>query len=158
MAGEYFEAKLLGAEDLNRALRELTADLKKKVLRGALRDAARPIARQARSLAPVLKDQHPYRLPGTLARSIVVRNSKVQNGQGGEIGVYVSVRKRAKLGGKASARNPFDPFYWRFLEFGTRKMRARRFMLPAFEAQREQALAIVQARIRARIEQANRRK
>lgn len=150
--------KLEGLDDLKRAVSELKADLRRKVIRGALRDAAGPIARAARAKAPVLKQVHPHRLPGTLKRSIVVKSSKQFRGQGNELGIYIAVRKRKGLGGKAGARNPFDPFYWRFQEFGTAKMRARPFMNPAFSANAQQAIAIFQAKLKARIAKANARK
>jgi len=150
--------KLDGLDDLNRAIKELKADLRRKVARAALRDAAKPIQRAAVAAAPVLKGEHPYRLPGTLKRSILVKASKRFNGRDGEVGVYIAVRKRKGLGGKAGARNPFDPFYWRFQEFGTRKMAARPFMGPAFNAHARNAIQIFQDRIKVRIDKANRRK
>lgn len=150
--------KLDGLDDLNRAIKELTGDLRRKVARAALRDAAKPIQRAAVAAAPVLKGEHPYRLPGTLKRSILVKASKRFNGRDGEVGVYIAVRKRKGLGGKAGARNPFDPFYWRFQEFGTRKMAARPFMGPAFNAHARNAIQIFQDRIKVRIDKANRRK
>lgn len=150
--------KIEGLDDLNRAIAELAGDLKRKVIRAALRDAAKPIQRAAVAAAPVLRSEHPHRLPGTLRRSILVKASKRFKGQNGEIGVFVSVSKRKGLGGKASARNPFDPFYWRFLEFGTQKMSRRQFMTPAFEANTDNALRIFQARLKTRIDKANHRK
>ncbi len=150
--------KLEGLDDLKRALTELAGDLKRKVIRAALRDAAKPIHRAAVAAAPVLKQAHPYRLPGTLKRSIMVKASKRFKGKNGEIGVYISVSKRKGLGGEASARNPFDPFYWRFLEFGTAKMSARRFMTHAFDANAQGAIQIFQARLKTRIDKANTRK
>jgi len=150
--------KLEGLDDLNRAIKDLVGDLRRKVVRAALRDAAKPIQRAAVAAAPVLKKPHPYRLPGTLKRSILVKASKRFNGAGGEIGVYVAVRKRKGLGGKASARNPFDPFYWRFQEFGTAKQQEKPFMKPAFQANANNAIKIFQDRIRVRITAANRRK
>lgn len=150
--------KLEGLDDLNRAIKELVGDLRRKVVRAALRDAAKPIQRAAVAAAPVLKKPHPYRLPGTLKRSILVKDSKRFNGAGGEIGVYVAVRKRKGLGGKAGARNPFDPFYWRFQEFGTAKQGRQPYLLPAFEANTRNAIRIFQDRIKVRIDKANRRK
>lgn len=150
--------KLEGLDDLNRAIKELVGDLRRKVVRAALRDAAKPIQRAAVAAAPVLKKPHPYRLPGTLKRSILVKASKRFNGAGGEIGVYIAVRKRKGLGGKASARNPFDPFYWRFMEFGTARQGKRPYLLPAFETNTRNAIKIFQDRIKDRIEKANRRK
>ena len=39
----------------------------------------------------------------------------------------------------SGAYNPKDPFYWRFVEFGTSKMPAKPFMRPAFEQSKEKA-------------------
>lgn len=150
--------RIHGLDDLNRAIKELAADLRRKVVRAALRDAAKPIQRAAVANAPVLKKPHPYRLPGTLRKSIQIKSSKVFNGQNGEIGVFVSVSKRKGLGGKASARNPFDPFYWRFQEFGTARHGRQSFMEPAFKANTPKAIQIFQAKLKARIDKANKRK
>lgn len=150
--------KVEGLSDLKKAIAELTGDLKRKVIRAALRDAAKPMQRAAVVAAPMLKKDHPHRLPGTLKKSIVTKASKRFRGQNGEIGVYISVAKRKRLGGKAGARNPFDPFYWRFLEFGTKKMSARPFLKPAFEANTHNAIQIFQARLKTRIDAANKRK
>jgi len=150
--------KIEGLADMESAMRVLTQDLRRKVSRKALREAARPIVQAAKAQAPVLKGEHPYRLPGTVKRSIRVVSSKVYRGQSGEYGVFVTAFKRRSLGGKRSARNPFDPFYWRFLEFGTKKMAARPFMVPAFEAKKSEALRIVQDALARRIQEADRRK
>jgi DNA polymerase len=93
-----------------------------------------------------------------LKKSILVKASKRYIVRGGEIGVYLTVQKRKGLGGKASARNPFDPFYWRFQEFGTKKQPARKFLTPAFDNNAQRAIDIFQARIKTRIDKANRRK
>lgn len=151
-------AEIEGLADLKRSLAELTTDLKKKVVRAGLRDAAAPIAKAAREKAPILKQPATYRLPGTLKRSIITKASKRINGQNGEIGVYVAVRKRKGLGGKAGARNPFDPFYWRFQEFGTKHHAAQPFMGPAFNANAERAIDIFTARLKTRIDKANARR
>lgn len=147
-----------GLGDLKSALSELANDLKRKVIRAALRDAAKPMYRAAVRTAPVLKKPATYRLPGTLRRSITVKSSKRFSGQNGEIGVYIAVKKRKDLGGKLSAHNPFDPFYWRFLEFGTQKMRARPYLKPAFDANVQRAITIFQSRMKTRIDKANARK
>lgn len=151
-------AKLEGLDDLKRAIADLAGDLKSKVVRSALRDAAKPMHKAMVAAAPVLKEDHPYRLPGTLKKSILVKASKRFNGKGGEIGVYIAVRKRKGLGGKAGARNPFDPFYWRFVEFGTSKKDGRRFMSNAFDAHAQGAIAVFRARLKTRIDKANTRK
>lgn len=150
--------KIEGLDDLKRAIAELAGDLKRKVIRAALRDAAKPMQKAAIAAAPVLQGDHPHRLPGTLRRSIRVKASKRFKGQDGEIGVFISVSKRKGLGGKVGARNPFDPFYWRFLEFGTQKMSRQPFMTPAFEANTGRAIDIFKSRLKTRIVKANTRK
>lgn len=149
---------LEGLDDLKRAMAELAGDLKRRVVRSALRDAAKPMHKAMVAAAPVLKQPHPYRLPGTLKKSILVKASKRFNGKDGEIGVYIAVRKRKGLGGKAGARNPFDPFYWRFVEFGTSKKDGRRFMSNVFDAHAQGAIAVFRARLKTRIDKANTRK
>lgn len=148
--------RLTGIDDLKRAVDALRNDLRKKVVRGALRDAAKPIVAAAKANAPVLRKATKYRTPGLLRKSIVVRSSKVFNGRNGELGVYISVR--GKKGARRGARSADDPFYWRFSEFGTRKMAKRPFLLPAFKSQAGAALRIFQSRLKERIDQANRRK
>ena len=55
------EIKVEGLADLKAAVEELTADLRKKVIVGALRDAAKPIVAAAKAAVPVLQTPSPYR-------------------------------------------------------------------------------------------------
>ena len=64
-------------------------------------------------------------------------------------------RDRAAKAGQRGARNPNDPFYWRFLEFGTRKMPARPFLQRATSAL-PKALTIFQERVAKWINETNR--
>lgn len=154
-----------GLDRLERAIDELTLDMSRRVVRGALRDAARPIVRGAQARAPVLARAHPYRVPGTIRRNIAVFTSKQARRQG-LVGVYIRVR-RLKAGavsafkratGRRGAQNPFDPFYWWFLEFGTKRIAPRRYLSGAFESARTQALDIFTRRVGERIARANRRR
>lgn len=155
-----------GLGRLNEAVEELTGDLRKKVVVGALRDAARPIVTGAKQRAPVLRSPHPYRVPGVLRRNIAVFRSKTFRGQDGVLGVYIRVRRLTggaisafkRATGLAGRRNPFDPFYWWFLEFGTRTIAPRRFLAGAFQAARLNAVAIFERRIGERIRKANERR
>lgn len=115
--------KLDGVEEFADALRALPGVLRRRVVVGALRDGAREIQRIARANAPVLKGISRYRRPGTLRNAITVRTSKFARKRG-EAGVFVGVRPlrgaREKKLGRRGATNPNDPFYWWFVELGTR--------------------------------------
>jgi len=72
---------------------------------------------------------------------------------GGRQTFYVMVRhgKKYQKQGKRGTLSQ-DAWYWRFLEFGTRKMAARPFLRPALESRRTQAVDAIKARLRQRIE------
>lgn len=166
--------KLQGFDALAEKLRAVPGAMRKKVIRNALAAGARPVRDVARQHAPVLSKSVPYRTAGLVRKSIVVRTSKAAK-QAGDVGVFINVRpaKGAKfktingsvLGLKISqrvqtraslrgARSPVDPFYWRFLEFGTAKMAARPFLRPAAR-QLSIALPVIQATLKRWVEKAN---
>jgi len=142
MAGE-----VVGLPDLKRQLEALPRVMRRRVLRNALAAGARLVRDEARRRAPVLSPENsrraPYRQPGTVRKAISVRTSKDARREG-NVGVFVNVRPARK--GAAGARNPQDPFYWRFLEFGTKKMAARPFLQPA-TAQLRQALTVFETEV-----------
>lgn len=153
MAAERVE----GLADLTAKLKTLPDVMRKRVLRNALAAGARIVRDEAKRNAPVLTPENarsaPYRKPGTVRDAIAVRTSKVARSDG-NVGVFVNVRpargaafrtetvRSSLLGVKVKrrtlkresqrgARSPNDPFYWRFLEFGTKRMQARSFLQPA---------------------------
>jgi HK97 gp10 family phage protein len=153
--------KLIGIEQLTASLRSLPDKIRKRAVRGALRIAARVIRDDAKSRAPVLQQSIPQRTRGTVKRRISVRPSKFAR-QAGNEGVFIGVKPlRGKTDtrkfGKGSARNPNDPFYWRFLEFGTRKMGARPFLGPAARSKGEQAIARFLKEVVPQIQKLNRK-
>lgn len=146
--------QLQGFDDLIAKLRDIPQAMRKRVLRNALAAGGRLVRDSARAAAPVLQQPVPYRTAGLLRRAVVVRTSK-QARQRGDVGVFVNVRpaKGAKYRGREivrasarGARSKTDPFYWRFVEFGTRKMAARPF-LGTSAARLPQALAIFQQQV-----------
>lgn len=116
------EVKIEGVDELIDTLRALPDVLRRRVLAGALRDGARIIQRLAKANAPVLQGRARYRKPGTLRDAIAVRNSKEARKRG-DVGVFVGVRplrgkaRTAKFGA-AGSKNPNDPYYWWWQEFG----------------------------------------
>lgn len=143
------QLRLEGVAELQRTLKGLPEKIRRRAVRNALRIAAREIRDDAKSrtpvaAGPVIAGGKTVRQPGTVKRRIAVRISKFAR-QAGDEGVFVGVRPlrgraQVKRFGKASATNPNDPFYWRFLEFGTRKMGARPFLGPAAKAKGEAAV------------------
>ncbi len=150
------EVKVDGFDELARKLRELVPAMRKKVVRNSLAAGARVVRDDAKRRAPVLSNavDAPYRKAGTVRDAIRVRTSKVAR-KNGDIGVFVNVlpakgskfRNGAKVrDSQRGAQSRNDPYYWRFLEFGTKKMPARPFLKPA--AQRlNDALQVFQAQI-----------
>lgn len=141
-----------GIDELKRALAALPGRLRRKALVKALRAGARVVQKTARAAAPVLATATPYRTKGLLRRKISVRVSKAAR-SAGDVGVFVNV-KPLKNGG---AKNPLDPYYWRFVQFGTKKMTAKPFMeagasalpeaLAAFEREAVPAIEALNNRI-----------
>ncbi len=154
MAGEV--VRIEGLDNLKRKLAEVPKAMRKRVLRNALAAGAREVRDVAKRNAPVLtlgtSLKAPYRKPGTVKQAIRVRTSKADR-RAGDVGVFVNVRP-AKAG-QRGAKNPNDPFYWRFLEFGTRKMPARPFLQRATSAL-PKALTIFQERIAKWIQETDR--
>lgn len=121
------EVELKGFDELAAKLRELPRAMRVKVLRNALSAGARLVRDEAKQAAPVLKPENktPYRNPGTVRNAIKVRTSK-QARRDGDVGVFVNVKPLNKKavrafkagGGGSGSKNPNDPYYWQWLEFG----------------------------------------
>lgn len=146
-----FEVRLLGVDELKRELAKLPEKLRRQAIRQALRDAGRVIQRAARASAPVLEQATPYRNPGTVRRRIMVRNSKMARRQGDE-GVFIGVKPLTKNDrkryGYRGAKNPNDPYYWMWQEFGWkvrgksgRTVPGKRFLTAAGQSAGPEAVA-----------------
>jgi len=145
------EVKIEGMDELRRRLLDLPDKLRKRALRNALakgarvvRDEARRLRRQA-SVGSPFHQISQYRRHGVVEAAITVRTSKAAR-RGGDVGVFVNVRP---LRQGASAKNPNDPFYWRWLEFGAPKINvaARPFLKPA-AAKMDEALSVIVAELK----------
>lgn len=142
MNGKPFEFELKGLEELKAALQQMPDRIRKRAVGKALRAAGRLVRDEARVRTPVLSEPAKNRRPGVLKRAIAVRRSKLAARQR-MVGVFINVRPlqsvlsgtksatRKSALGKVGASNPNDTFYWRFVEFGTRKMRAQPFLAAA---------------------------
>ena len=78
-------------------------------------------------------------------KKAIILSAKVNKSGKVRTKIYVRKLKEGKIEefktrtGKSGAYNPNDPFYWRFVEFGTSKMPAQPFLQPAFVSKKEQA-------------------
>ena len=151
--------QLQGVDELKRALDQVPDKLKKKGLLKALRLAGNVVRDAARRAAPLLQTPAPYRKKGTVRRAIVVRTSKTAKKEGA-IGVFIGVRAlrgaRTRTLGASGPKNPNDPFYWRYLEFGTKKMSKRPF-LAVGATKLEQATEVFMREATAAVNQLNTR-
>lgn len=153
------EARVTGVADLRRELAALPNKLRVRAVRNALAAGARLVRNAARSAAPVLSIGDPAvqagrRKPGTVRKAIVVRTSKLARRRG-DVGVFVNVRP-AKAG-QRGARSPNDPFYFRFINWGTKYIRPFKFLEKGAE-QLPAALAVFVSKLPAIIEKLNRPK
>ncbi|MCR5864653.1 HK97-gp10 family putative phage morphogenesis protein [Aquincola sp. J276] len=146
------EVKVSGLSELREALAGLPDKLRRRALRNALAAGARLIRDAARATVPVLAEPTPRRASGTVRNAISVRTSKAARREG-NVGVYVNVRP-AK-GAARGAKSASDPFYWRFLEFGTDKMAARPYLRPAAQAQAQAALGAFSAKLGPQLDKLN---
>lgn len=143
-----------GLAELDRALRELPVRVANRGLRASVYAGAKVIRDEARSRAPKaaqsLGPKQPP--PGTLRRSVIMKHIRELSG-GGRQTYYVLVRQGKKYRNQGKRGNlSQDAWYWRFLEFGTRKMAARPFLRPALESRRREATAAIKERLAQRIQ------
>lgn len=157
-----------GLKELADALRALPTELASKSggpLAKGLRAAGYVIRDDAKRRAPVLAEPAKYRKAGTLKNAIKVRRDRIQ--APGAVETFEVYVQKAK-GGKRGTYSPDDPYYWRFVEFGTGERHkksgassgrviARPFLRPAFEAKKEEALRTFEAELAKAIDKANRK-
>jgi len=151
-----------GLRELQVALKALPQKMTQRVLNAALMKGARDIANEAKKRAPVLNPMDSTALKGRRRAGTLRRNirARVIRAYEHTASVMVGVRQLSskailafkKATGKNGAANPDDPFYWRFLGFGTSKMRARPFLRPAFETKKFAAANVIKDAIKARLE------
>ena len=141
-----------GLAGLLASLRELPKAVQGKPLQVGMRKAGNVIRNEAR--------QRVIRDTGFLASQIVVRRANAKNrrkagvGAGGEyftVGVrtgkkvrYANTKRnrRKRRVGKLYEQSGWA-YYWRFLEFGTKKMAPKPFLTPAAEARGPEAAQVL---------------
>lgn len=148
-----------GFAELEKTLKGMKEDIAKKAVTSATAAAASVVRAEAKKRAKA----HGLELEGYLIDNIAYKKEKtpagltqynvgVRHGQGGRRKHTAKRRMYFTKKGKRRFRYENDPFYWRFHEFGTKKMKARPFLRPAFEATKEAQIEAMRKRLRARID------
>ena len=128
--------EIKGLEGLIKTLNSLPDKLENKIIRAAVRKGANVVRDKARQNVP--KDT------GNLQKSIITSGAKVS----GKIAFRVSLKQR-------KTKNSKDPYYGRFVEFGTSKMPAKPFMRPALDESENEVLDVVVNDIKSKLSEVN---
>ena len=140
-----------GLDDLTKQLQQLESLAKQKTLTyKAMFFATKPMLDEVKRLAPKAEKAYfrYYRkngksrvlqTPGKLKKSIKRRRVKLDSSIG--VAVYSGPIKHGEA-------KKYNVFYWRFLEYGTPKMRAFPFIRPAFDHKKEESLERFKQRYR----------
>ena len=146
-----------GLDDLTKQLQQLESLAKQKTLTyKAMFFATKPMLDEVKRLAPKAEKAYfrYYRkngksrvlqTPGKLKKSIKRRRVKLDSSIG--VAVYSGPIKHGEA-------KKYNVFYWRFLEYGTPKMRAFPFIRPAFDHKKEESLERFKQRYREYVDDA----
>ncbi len=145
--------KVEGLRELERALLELPKATARSVVRQALLDAAEPIAADAKASAPVASGE---------LRSSIIKGTKLSRRQKAVHRRWIgSTPVKTPAGWRSAPAKAVYVFAGagtnpqaHLQEFGTADQPPQAFMRPAWDANKESALAIVAKRIAERIEAA----
>lgn len=122
----FFEARMSGADEIERALARLERRARGQVLGSATRAAAAVLRKEARRLAP--------RDTGVLRKAVAVRTNRRERNA---VSLTMGLRP--------------EGFHGIFAEFGTSTQEARPFMRPAFQAKSKDAVDAFRAKFWARL-------
>jgi HK97 gp10 family phage protein len=138
-----------GLKELQRALELLPQEIQKRPLRSAVSAGAKVILDEAINRAP--QDS------GNLRKSLYRYRSRSQSATGKETflvgvrkgkGTYGDTRANRRLGRVGRTyKTQGEAYYWRFLEFGTATIPAKRFIRGAFEDKKRDAVYAIRDRL-----------
>jgi len=138
-------------KDVQKVLQKLPATLQYKVVVKAARASARVIAKQAKANVPVKS--------GLLRKSIGVAKAKKSATPKDVVRFYVvpkskvSISKKVIVGGRSGKlRAKVRAYHGHFVEFGTKKMKAIPYLLPAAKATRGQVVTTFREKIHEGVE------
>lgn len=143
---------IIGLGELTAKLKKLDG-LSKKTAAKMVAAAGAVIRKEAKSIAQAKG----LRKTGSLIKNIAIKRERnvpkdtvqynVGVRHGREFGKKKNVVKYLAVGrkGRIVTKYKDDPFYWRFLEFGTKNINARPFIAPALERKRNEAVKAMEA-------------
>jgi HK97 gp10 family phage protein len=140
------ECKVTGLKELQDELLTLSPKIANQALQGALVAASYPIVKEAQK--NIIRAIAPYRLYTMAKDRLMARamglTSVAQVVEPGWLEKNL-VRKRVKQDQHSAQtiiafKNQRQAFFWKFIEFGTSKMKATPFLRPAFESQQQVAV------------------
>ena len=136
-----------GLKELQAAMKQLPQNIGRNVLRGAVSAGASVIRKEARDKAPVYQGRIPagHAPAGTLRRAVFQKQIREASSWFKQV-FFVSVKS-----GKKQQKKGLDAYYWRFVEFGTKKMAAQPFLRPAFESKKHEAVEAIKRYLATRI-------
>ena len=142
-------ASITGIKELTDKIKSLNFNLSKKIGLKMVASSAQVIKKEAKNIAL----SKGLKRTGALLKNIVIKREK--NTPLNTLQYNVGVRHGKELTRKVKEASKFyvrnkkgrivtkyknDPFYWRFLEFGTKDISARPFIAPALANKRQQAI------------------
>lgn len=140
-------AEVIGIDQLSAEFRTLQGDIQRKVGRRMVAAGAGLVQKESKKIAKskgLVKS-------GALLKNIVKKRDR--HPRKGEVKYYVKVRHgrelkrvkgatkylaRSRRTGRVVTKRRNDPFYWRYLEGGTKRMRRHPFLRPAMAIKRSQ--------------------
>ncbi len=144
-----------GLRELRRALKQLPKDVRKKVLTSALRSGAKPIQAMAKALVPTgesvsrqLRGASWDHYAGKTRDSIKIASEKKK---------FLLSAAKVRIGVDIKRGDKDGAWWWRFVEFGTKKQAAKPFLVPAFESMKFASSKIIKSQILKGIDRAQKR-
>jgi len=154
--------RIEGLGDLQKAFAGVSNNIKLKTSRRMVASAGGILRKEAKSIAR----KQGLKKSGSLIRNIAIKRES--KSQPGITQYHLGVRHGRDLGkrhtkflalsktGRIVTRRENDPFYWRFLEVGTKYIKAYGFIQQSLDNKRVEAIAAMSSKLRQEIDKANR--
>lgn len=134
--GTGISIELTNRDEIVKLLDQIPKAFNSKAVRELIKRSVKPMIEEAKKKAPIAfmphKGKYGYVQPETLVNSIWTIDMKRSK----FVTVVVGPRTKGRFGGVRSG------FYGMFLEFGTKNIKARPFMRPAWDAKKSEVIRL----------------